>query len=147
MTDLRHAGLPVPKFRTPRPECRWEKATDGALVMVWSLAQAAPPAVRVVGGNPNARRPAPVNDLAQPAWPIRRVRSLGERFAIALLLGVGGYLTLTASPPITRTFRRSSRRVPGQEQDRASPLPARSRNLALGPERTGSCACIGFPSR
>jgi hypothetical protein len=104
MTDLRQAGLPVPKFRTPRPECRWEKTGDGALVMVWSLAQVAPPALRVVGGNPDARRPVPVEDLAQPARTIRRVRSLGERFAIALLLGVGGYLTLISFTSDYATF-------------------------------------------
>jgi hypothetical protein len=56
MTDLRQAGVPVPKFRSPRPECRWEKADDGALVMAWSVAAAAPPALRVVGGNPKAGR-------------------------------------------------------------------------------------------
>ena len=44
MTDLQQAGVAVPKFRTPRPECRWETASDGALVMVWSVAEAAPPA-------------------------------------------------------------------------------------------------------
>jgi hypothetical protein len=91
MTDLRQAGA-VPKFKTPRPECRWQKATDGALVMVWSLAEAAPPALRLVGGNPNVARPA--DDLVKVAQPSGRVRSFGERAAIALLLGVSGYLTL-----------------------------------------------------
>jgi hypothetical protein len=91
MTDLRQAGA-VPKFRTPRPECRWEKASDGALIMVWSVAEAAPPALRVVGGNPHAGRPA--DDVAKAEQPIGRVRSVGERLAIALLLGVSGYLTL-----------------------------------------------------
>src|SRR5271165_1143318 len=91
MTDLRQAGA-VPKFKTPRPECRWQKAGDGALVMVRSLAEAAPPALRMVGGNPNAGRPA--DDLAKAAQPINRTRALGERVAIALLLGVSGYLTL-----------------------------------------------------
>jgi hypothetical protein len=94
MTDLRQAALPVPKFRIPRPECRWEEASDGALVMVWSLPEAAAPALRVVGGNPNAGRSAPADDLAKAAGPIRRVRSFRERLAIAMLLGVGGYLTL-----------------------------------------------------
>jgi hypothetical protein len=94
MTDLRQAGVVVPKFRTPRPECRWETANDGALVMVWSVAEAAPRALRVVGGDPNAGRPA--DDLAKAAQPVSRVRSLGERVAIALLLGVGGYLTLAS---------------------------------------------------
>ena len=93
MTDLRQAGA-VPKFRTPRPECRWQTASDGTLVMVWSLAEAAPPTLRVVGGNPNAARPVPGDDLAKAAQPINRARRLGERVAIALLLGVGGYLTL-----------------------------------------------------
>jgi hypothetical protein len=92
MTDLRQAGVPIPKFRTPRPECRWETASDGALVMVWSVAETAPPALRVVGGNPNAGRPA--DDLAKAAQPVSRVRALGERAAIALLLGVSGYLTI-----------------------------------------------------
>jgi hypothetical protein len=91
MTDLRQAGA-VPKFRTPRPECRWEKASDGALVMVWSVAEAAPPALRVVGGTPNAVRPA--DDLDKTSQPVSRVRALGERAAIALLLGISGYLTL-----------------------------------------------------
>jgi hypothetical protein len=94
MTDLRQAGVAVPKFRTPRPECRWEKASDGALVMVWALADGAPPALRVVGGNPNAARPVAVDDPATASRSIRRARLLGERAAIALLLGVGGYLTL-----------------------------------------------------
>jgi hypothetical protein len=92
MTDLRQAGVPVPKFRTPRPECRWETASDGALVMVWSVAEAGAPALRVVGGNPSVGRPA--DDLAKVAQPISRVRAFGERVAIALLLGVSGYLTL-----------------------------------------------------
>jgi hypothetical protein len=89
MTDIRQAA--VPQFRTPRPECRWETASDGALVMVWSVAEATP-ALRVVGGNPNAARPA--DELAKVAQPISRVRAFGERAAIALLLGVSGYLTL-----------------------------------------------------
>jgi hypothetical protein len=94
MTDLRQTGVAIPKFRTPRPECRWETASDGALVMVWSVAQAAPPALRVVGGNPNAGRPA--DDLAKATQPVSRVRAFGERAAIALLLGVGGCLTLAS---------------------------------------------------
>jgi hypothetical protein len=93
MNDLRRAD-PVPNFKTPRPECRWEKASDGALVMVWSLAEAARPALRVVGSNPNAGRPAPADDSAKAAQPIGRMRSSGERVAIALLLGVSGYLML-----------------------------------------------------
>ena len=92
MTDLRQAGA-VPKFRTPRPTCRWEKASDGALVMVWSPPETATLALRVVGGNPNAGQPALADELAR-AKPMRRARSLGERVAIALLLGVSGYLTL-----------------------------------------------------
>ncbi len=91
MTDLRQTGVVVPKFRTPRPECRWEAASDGALVMVWSVAETTP-ALRVVGGNPNVGRPA--DDLAKAAQPVSRVRAFGERAAIALLLGVSGYLTL-----------------------------------------------------
>jgi hypothetical protein len=94
MSDLRQAGVAVPKFRTPRPQCRWGKASDGALVMVWSIEEVAPPALRVVGGNPSAGRPVAVDDPAKAAQPIPRARSLGERAAIALLLGVGGYLTL-----------------------------------------------------
>jgi hypothetical protein len=92
MTDLRHAGA-VPKFRTPRPECHWQTASDGALVMVWSLA-AAPAALRVVDGNPDAGRAVPAPDLARATRTVKRVRRVGERAAIALLLGVGGYLTL-----------------------------------------------------
>jgi hypothetical protein len=93
MTDLRRADA-VPKFRTHRPECRWETASDGALVMVWSLPEAAPPALRVVGGNPNPERRAPSHGLAKAARPVAGARLLCERLAIALLLGVGGYLTL-----------------------------------------------------
>jgi hypothetical protein len=93
MNDLRRTD-PVPKFKSLRPGCRWEKASDGALVMVWSLAEAARPALRVVGGNPNAERSASADDLAKAAQPFGRMRSLGERAAIALLLGVSGYLTL-----------------------------------------------------
>jgi hypothetical protein len=102
MTDLRQAGAPVPKFRTRRPECRWENASDGALVMVWSLAEVASPVLRVVGGNPNAPRPAAVDTKA--AASIRRARLLGERAAIALLLGVGGYLTLISFVSDYATF-------------------------------------------
>jgi hypothetical protein len=94
MTDLRQTGAALPKFSTPRPSCRWQKADDGALVMVWSLADAAPPALRVVAGNPNAGRPVPAKDLARAARPINRARSFAERVAIALFLSVGGYLTL-----------------------------------------------------
>ena len=91
MTDLRQAGA-VPTFRTLRPTCSWHKASDGVLVMAWSAAEAASPALRVVGGNPNAGRP--VDEPAKAAPPLRRARSLAERLAIALLLGVSGYLTL-----------------------------------------------------
>jgi hypothetical protein len=94
MTDLRQAGVPIPKFKTPRPECRWEKASDGALVMVWSVPEPAPADLRVVGGNPNAGRLAPTDEPAGAAKAIARVRSAGERVAIALLLGASGYLTL-----------------------------------------------------
>jgi hypothetical protein len=104
MTDLRQADIPVPKFRTPRLECRWEKESDGDLVMVWSLAEAAPPALRVVGGNPNAARPAAADEPAKAARSIRRARLLGERAAIALLLGVGGYLTLISFVSDYATF-------------------------------------------
>jgi hypothetical protein len=93
MTDLRQADA-VPEFRTPRLSCRWERASDGALVMVWSAAEAAPPNLRVVGGNPDAGRPAPADSFTKVARPISRARSVGERLAIALLLGVSGYLTL-----------------------------------------------------
>jgi hypothetical protein len=104
MTDMRQAGVPVPKFRAPRPECRWEKAADGALVMVWSVAAAAAPALRVVADNPNAARPAPVDNVAKAARPVRRARSIGERFAIAMFLGVGGYLTLISFTSTYATF-------------------------------------------
>jgi hypothetical protein len=103
MTDLRRSSA-VPKFRTPRPECRWEKASDGALVMVWSVAQAEFSALRVVGGNPDAGRPAAVDEPAKAARSIRRARLLGERAAIALLLGVGGYLTLISFVSDYATF-------------------------------------------
>jgi hypothetical protein len=93
MTDSRRAGA-VPKFKTPRPECRWQKASDGALVMVWSVAEAAPAALRVVGGNANAGLLVLADEPTKAAKAITRVRSVGERVAIALLLGVGGYLTL-----------------------------------------------------
>jgi hypothetical protein len=104
MTDLRQAGVPIPKVRTPRPECRWETASDGALVMVWSIAEAAPPGLRVVGGNPNAARPVAVDEQAKAAQPVRRARFLGERAAIALLLGLGGYLTLISFVSDYATF-------------------------------------------
>jgi hypothetical protein len=104
MTDLRQADVAVPKFRSPRPECRWEKADDGALVMVWSVATAAPHTLRVVGGNPNAGRPVAVNEPAMAVRPVRRARSLGERFAIAMLLALGGYLTLISFTSAYATF-------------------------------------------
>jgi hypothetical protein len=103
MTDLRQSSA-VPNFRTPRPECRWQTASDGGLVMVWAIADAAAPALRVVGGNPNAGRPAPAHDLAKAAPPIKRARRYGERLAIALLLGVGGYLTLISFVSDYATF-------------------------------------------
>jgi hypothetical protein len=62
--------------------------------MVWSIPETAPSALWVIAGNPNAGRPPPNEDLARAARTIRRARSLAERAAIALLLGVGGYLTL-----------------------------------------------------
>jgi hypothetical protein len=103
MTDLRQSSA-VPKFRTPRPECRWEKASDGVLVMVWSVAQAESLALRVVGGNPDMARPAAGHDLAKAASPVNRARYLGERAAIALLLGIGGYLTLISFVSDYATF-------------------------------------------
>jgi hypothetical protein len=104
MTDLRQAGVAIPRFRTPRPECRWEQASDGALVMVWALADAAPPALRVVGGNSNAGRPAAIDDPATASRPVRRAKLPGERAAIALLLGMGGYLTLISFVSDYATF-------------------------------------------
>ena len=104
MTDLRQADVAVPKFRSPRPECRWEKADDGALVMVWSIAIAAPPALRVAGGNPKAGRPVAVDEPAKAVRPVRRARSLRERFAIAMFLGLGGYLTLISFTSAYATF-------------------------------------------
>jgi hypothetical protein len=79
----------VPKFRTLRPTCRWQRASDGALVMVWSIAATKVPALRVVGGTDADDK---TNELRQRA--IKRGKSLAERAAIALLLGVSGYLTL-----------------------------------------------------
>jgi hypothetical protein len=62
--------------------------------MVWSLAEAAPPGLRVIEGNPEAGRAVPAPDLAKAARTVKRARRVGERAAIALLLGLGGYLTL-----------------------------------------------------
>jgi hypothetical protein len=78
-----------------RLACRWEKAVDGALVMVWSVAEAKLPALRVVSSNPNPAAPDRVarNELAKPSRPMNGMRSAAERAAIALLLGASGFLT------------------------------------------------------
>jgi hypothetical protein len=94
MSELRHPNFelsgqteptPIPKFRIARPTCRWQKASDGALVMVWSLADTTRPALRVIGGTD-------ADDKHKKA--MNRAKALVERAAIALLLGVNGYLTL-----------------------------------------------------
>jgi hypothetical protein len=96
MSELRHSNFelsgqtestPIPNFRMPRPTCRWQKASDGALVMVWSLADTTRPALRVTGGTD-------ANDKQQSKKAMNRANALVERAAIALLLGVSGYLTI-----------------------------------------------------
>jgi hypothetical protein len=80
---------PVPKFRTPRPTCRWEKASYGALVMVWSIADTRRPALHTVSGTDADSK---INEPRRKV--MNRARSLSERAAVALLLVVSGYLTL-----------------------------------------------------
>jgi len=56
MTEMRHqhpeaavqtGQVLVPKFTTPRPTCHWEHASDGALAMVWSIAERIPDTVKL----------------------------------------------------------------------------------------------------
>jgi hypothetical protein len=104
MTDLRgqrpirneELGPPIfAKPGKPRLTCRWQRAGDGALVMVWSVVEAKLPALRVVSSNPNVPRPeSPSNDqLAAPLRPMSLMKSAVERAAIAMLLAAGGFLT------------------------------------------------------
>jgi hypothetical protein len=69
MIDLRQPNLVAAGGPVSKLSCRWHKASDGALVMVWSLAEATRPTLDLVSG------------------------SLAERVAIILLLGVTASLT------------------------------------------------------
>jgi hypothetical protein len=106
MTDLRgqnaaglvnneEVGPPnIAKAGKPRLACRWQRASDGALVMVWSVVEAKLPALRVVSTNPNPRPESSSNDeLAAPIRRTNRMKSAIERAAIAVLLGASGFLT------------------------------------------------------
>ena len=92
----RDPALPVSELGTPHPTCRWQKASDNALVMVWSLTEENRGAPRVVSGNLSSRRSNCVsnNGLVKKAQPINRARSPAERAAIVLLLGVSAFLTV-----------------------------------------------------
>ena len=86
----------IAKPGKPRLTCRWQKASDGALVMVWSVVEANLPALRVVSSNPNRppRSEGSSNDeLATTSRRINRMKSAVERAAIAVLLGASGFLT------------------------------------------------------
>jgi hypothetical protein len=86
----------IAKPGKPTLTCRWQKASDGALVMVWSVVEATVPTLRVVTSNPNPplRLESSSNEkLAAPSRPIRRMKSAVERAAIAVLLGASGFLT------------------------------------------------------
>ena len=86
----------IAKPGKPRLTCRWQRASDGALVMVWSVVEAKLPALRVVSTNPNppSRSESSSNDeLAAPSRRTTRMKSAVERAAIAVLLGASGFLT------------------------------------------------------
>jgi hypothetical protein len=70
--------------------------TDGVLVMDWSLTEANRGAPRVVSGNLNSPHSNHLSNsgLAKRAQPINRAKSVAERVAIVLLLGVGTFLTI-----------------------------------------------------
>jgi hypothetical protein len=107
MTELQKANLArasrvdqaassVSEFGTPHPTCRWQKASDGALVMVWSLTEADRSALRVVSGDLNSPRSSRVsnNGLAKRAQLINRTKAVAERAAIVLLLAGSAFLDL-----------------------------------------------------
>jgi hypothetical protein len=98
MADLSsrdQSGSPIPQLRTPRLACRWQKASDGALMMVWSLVEANPAALRVVSSKPMSEPSdhASADERVSAARPMHRARSVAERVAIAVLLGASGFLT------------------------------------------------------
>jgi hypothetical protein len=98
MTGVAQTALPVSKLGTPRYSCRWHKASNGALVMVWSLAEATRPALSVVSANLNSPRSDAVskNGLGKKAQLINRAKAVAERAAIVLLLAGSAFLTFTS---------------------------------------------------
>jgi hypothetical protein len=109
MTELRKANIArasridqaassVFELGTRQPTCRWQRASDGALVMVWSLTEADRSALRVVSGDLN---PPPFscvsnNGLAKSAQLINRAKAVAERAAIVLLLAGSAFLAFTS---------------------------------------------------
>jgi hypothetical protein len=94
MTALQQPNLVA---ATPRYSCHWHKASDGALVMTWSPAEAGRPALDIVNDNLNSPRPDAVPSVpAIGFWKKAqlRTRAVAEHFAIVLLLGGSVLLTV-----------------------------------------------------
>jgi hypothetical protein len=85
------ALLPVSKLT-----CRWHKASDGALVTHWSLAEETRPALGIVSDNLNSPRPdaVPNKGRGKKAQLINRAKALAEPVAIILLIGIGAFLAV-----------------------------------------------------
>src|SRR5262245_10176138 len=104
MTNLRNENVegpvrdaeagPTNSSKPGRPSlaCRWQKASDGALVMAWSLVEARVPALRIVSSNPPRAQGATGDKLAAPSRRTNRIKSATERAAIVALLAAGGFL-------------------------------------------------------
>jgi hypothetical protein len=78
----------------PRLACRWQKDTDGALVMAWSLGDAEAHALYSLNGQADSQPPKRVAyDFVYRPQPTNRVKSVAEGIAIAVLLCIGIYVT------------------------------------------------------
>jgi hypothetical protein len=80
--------MDMTKFQ--RPNLRWHKANDGALVMVWSLSGATRPALGVSGNLSSPRFDAASNNAHRVG------RLWAERVAIVSLLGGSALLTFAS---------------------------------------------------
>jgi hypothetical protein len=82
--------------RAPHLTYRWQKASDGALVMVWSLDEAKVHASSSLTGAPASQPPelVPNEGIACPRQAKRRSQIVVEWIAVAVILSATGFATV-----------------------------------------------------
>jgi hypothetical protein len=102
VTDMRDPGRQAQSVtssrnrRAPRLTYRWQKASDDALVMVWSLDEAKVHASSSLTGASASQPPEPVpsESIACPRQAKSRSPIVVEWIAIAVILGATGFGTV-----------------------------------------------------